>query len=217
MANPPRLPGVVLTACLLAALGLTASGAPPQGTPATGDGTRIIIPGRPGEPARVDTSGRLQAPEGDAYSAADAWFVRMMIPHHAQALEMAAFASTRAGNPQVAGIAGRIKAAQTPEIMQFKAWLDARKLSETEPGGHDHDTMPGMQSREAMRALGAAKGDEFDRMFVTMMTAHHQGAVEMAELRLRATGDPMIERLAAAIAFEQAVEIDRMRDIIAIG
>ncbi|HEX6681449.1 MAG TPA: DUF305 domain-containing protein [Candidatus Limnocylindrales bacterium] len=216
MANPERRRSIViLTAFLLAALGLSASGATPAVAPATATGTRVIVPGRPGETARVDTSGQVKPPEANVVSAVDAWFVRMMIPHHAQALEMAAFASTRARNPQIAAIAARIKAAQTPEIMQFKAWLDANKLSETEPGGHDHDAMPGMQSREAMRALAAATGDEFDRMFVQMMSEHHRGAMDMAELRLRSNGDVMIERLAEAIAFEQAVEINRLHDIIA--
>jgi uncharacterized protein (DUF305 family) len=81
-------------------------------------------------------------------------------------------------------------------------------------GSHNHTTMPGMQSPEAMRDLANTTGEQFDRMFVTMMSAHHRGAIDMAALRLRSDGDTMVERMADAIAFEQSVEITRLHDII---
>lgn len=206
---------LLLVVCALAAFGVTASAGKPTPTPTTTSAAWVIVPGRPGEPATVGSSDRIRAPAGDAYTAADVWFVRMMIPHHAQAIEMAALAAQRAHNPQVVAIAGRIRAAQFPEILQLRAWLDAHGLDETgNDGTHNHATMPGMQPPEAMRALANAKGEQFDRVFVQMMSAHHQGAIDMAGLRLRSDGDIMVERMADAIAFEQSVEITRMRDII---
>jgi uncharacterized protein (DUF305 family) len=175
----------------------------------------VIAPGRPGELATIGSSDRIKAPEGDAYTPADVLFVRMMIPHHSQAIEMAALAAQRAHNPQIVAIAGRIRAAQLPEIVQFRAWLKARGLDEIgNEGSHNHTTMPGMQSPEAMRDLANTTGEQFDRMFVTMMSAHHRGAIDMAALRLRSDGDTMVERMADAIAFEQSVEITRLHDII---
>jgi uncharacterized protein (DUF305 family) len=197
---------MLVMGCVLVPLNFTVSAQEP--------GARVIIPGRPGEPAVVTDAGKVKPPEGDAYTAADVWFVRMMIPHHAQALEMGALAPGRAGNPQIAAIAERMRAAQAPEMLTFRAWLAARRLSEQD-GAHDHATMPGMQPPEAVRALAAASGAEFDRMFVAMMSAHHQGAIDMASVRLRSSGDVMVERMAEAVAFEQAVEIGRMRDILA--
>lgn len=209
-----RTLSVAVVCCVLAGLAFTASGSAPVPSTAAASGTRVIMPGRPGEPARIGSSDWVRAPDGKAYTAADVWFVRMMIPHHEQAVEMASLAAQRAHNRQIASLAGRIQAAQRPEILQLRSWLTARGLGETgDDGTHDHTTMPGMQSPEAMRALAAAGGEQFDRMFVAMMTAHHQGAIDMAGLRLRAEEDVMIERMANEIAFEQAVEIDRMRDM----
>lgn len=204
-----RTLGMGVMVCVLLPLNFTVSAQEP--------GARVIIPGRPGEPAVVGDAGKVKPPEGtahsDAYTAADVWFVRMMIPHHAQALEMGALARGRAGNPQIVAIAERMRAAQAPEILTFRAWLAARRLSEQD-ANHDHATMPGMQSPEAIQELAKAGGAEFDRMFVAMMSAHHQGAIDMASVRLRSSGDVMVERMAEAVAFEQAVEIGRMRDIL---
>lgn len=195
---------------LVGGVALAAAGSAPTAEP---PGVRVVAPGRPGEQAQVSTGNEVEAPAEAAHSAADVWFVRMMIPHHAQALEMATLAADRAQHPQIAAIAARMKAAQQPEILRFQAWLRERGLTETAPG-HDHAAMPGMQTPEAMRALAAAHGEHFDTMFVDMMSAHHRGAIDMAGVRLRAQGDLMVEKMAGAIAFEQAVEIDRMRDIL---
>ena len=214
MASPSaRRLSILLLAFALAFFGIAASG-PPHLTA----GPMVIVPGRPGEPAKLLPADQVKAPDGNAYSAADVWFVRMMIPHHSQAIEMAALAPGRAGNPRITAIAERIKAAQAPEILQLRSWLRQHKLGETDGGdngGHDHATMPGMQSPEAMRALANAKGDQFDRMFVDMMSAHHKGAIDMAGLRLRSNGgDLLVERMANAIGYEQEVEINRMREIL---
>jgi uncharacterized protein (DUF305 family) len=214
MAHPTarRLTLTVLVFAL-AFFGVTAS----DRTPApVASGPMVIVPGRPGEPARTMPADQVKVPDGEAYSATDVWFVRMMIPHHTQAIEMASLAAGRAHNPQITGIAERIKAAQLPEVVQLRAWLKQRGLGESiDDNGHDHTTMPGMQTPSAMKALAGAEGDQFDRMFVEMMSAHHRGAIDMAALRLRSTGgDIMVERIANAIGFEQEVEISRMRDIL---
>lgn len=170
----------------------------------------VIVPGRPGEPATVQPADRVAPTAGPRYNTLDVWFVRMMIPHHTQALRMAALAPDRAGDPRVRALADRIRASQSPEIYQMRAWLDARGLPPEEPG-HDHGTMRGMQSPTAMRRLAAATGAEFDRMFVTMMIDHHRGAIEMAINLLRVGVDVTTGEIATAVAAEQGVEIDRMR------
>lgn len=174
----------------------------------------VIVPGRPGETAAVIAADEIQAPDGTRYNEHDVTFVRMMIPHHAQALEMAALAPGRAGDPRIRAIAERISVGQGPEIEVLRAWLDARGLPET-GAGHQHDQMPGMQPPEAIAALGAATGEAFDALFVELMSAHHQGAVEMATEVLRTGADQQVQELAGAIAIEQSVEIDRMRDLLA--
>ncbi|MFG3698226.1 DUF305 domain-containing protein [Micromonospora sp. NPDC047620] len=175
----------------------------------------VIVPGRPGEAAAVRPAEELRdAAPTSRHNSMDVWFVRMMIPHHAQALEMAALAPDRAGDPDLRALAERIRASQGPEIGMMRGWLQTRGLSPDVPG-HDHGTMRGMQSPEAMRQLAAARGAEFDRLFVRMMTEHHRGAVQMATDLLKVGADLTLSEFANSVATEQAVEIDRMRDVLA--
>jgi uncharacterized protein (DUF305 family) len=191
----------------------------PAGAPAAGPGAssspppvRVVLPGRPGESAGITDSDRVRAPDGSAYNSIDVAFVQMMIAHHEQALTMAALAAGRAGDPRVAAVAQRIRAAQAPEIARLRAWLRERGLGDTDPR-HDHATMPGMQDDTAMAALEAATGADFDRRFVTMMSAHHRGAVEMAGDVLGGGTDQGVSELANELAVEQGSEIRRMADL----
>lgn len=218
---------VVLAAGLVGWATAGRSGPPAQSTSdaaAAGGGQRatsspvpVIVPGRPGEPAAVVPPDQLVAPDGTAYHALDAWFVRMMIPHHEQALQIAALAPGRAGNPQVVAIAERITAAQQPEIRQFRAWLTARGLAESDDRrpAHEHAGMPGMQPEGEIQSLAAAHGAAFDRMFVAMMSEHHQGAVQMATEVLRVGTNEQVAKMATDVAAEQSAEIGRLRDVLA--
>jgi uncharacterized protein (DUF305 family) len=209
---------VVEVAGVAVALGVRAAG-PDDGKPAasaspspTESPVPVIVPGRPGESASVIPSDQLPAPDGSLYNAADTFFVRMMIPHHAQAIEMAALAPDRAAHPQIRAVASRITAAQKPEIAVFQAWLKARNLGENQDG-HDHAGMKGMQPPEAIKGLASLKGDAFDKMFVDMMVAHHEGAIAMATDVLAHGRDERLNELATGIAAEQQAEIGRMRQI----
>ncbi|MDZ5442959.1 DUF305 domain-containing protein [Micromonospora sp. 4G57] len=180
----------------------------------TADVPPVIVPGRPGESAAVRPAQEVRDASPPRYNSLDVWFVRMMIPHHQQALEMAALAESRAADPRVRAVADRIRAAQEPEIGLMRGWLAARGLPAEVPG-HDHGTMRGMQSPEAMRGLAAARGADFDRLFVQMMTAHHQGAVAMATDLLKVGADLTMSEFANSVATEQGVEIDRMHELLA--
>lgn len=188
----------------------TSTATPSPSTPA--DGPPVIVPGRPGEPAVTRAAADVRNDSPPPYNSLDVWYVRMMIPHHEQALEMAQLAPSRSGNPQVSAIAERIRAAQAPEIAVMRAWLQERNLPPDVPG-HDHSTMRGMQSPEEMQRLTAARDAEFDRLFVQMMTEHHEGAVEMSANVLKVGQDQRLSELAASIGHEQAVEINRMREL----
>ncbi|GAB3146367.1 DUF305 domain-containing protein [Micromonospora sonneratiae] len=173
----------------------------------------VIVPGRPGDQATVKRADEVAEVGARRYNSLDTWFVRMMIPHHTQALRMAALAPERTADDRVRALAARIQASQAPEILQMRAWLDTRGLELDPRGGHDHGTMRGMQTPEAMRRLAAARGRDFDRLFVTMMIEHHQGAIEMATDLLRVGIDVTVEEIATSVAAEQAVEINRMREL----
>jgi uncharacterized protein (DUF305 family) len=173
---------------------------------------RVVVPGRPGESAVVTDSDRVDAPDGSTYNAVDTAFVQMMIVHHGQAVTMADLAAERAGSDGVRALADRISAAQKPEIEVLRAWLRSRARPASDPG-HDHATMPGMQSAADLAALSAARGAEFDRRFVAMMTAHHQGAIRMAGDALAGGTDQTVQELANEMAVEQGSEIRRMRQL----
>ncbi|GAA1038749.1 DUF305 domain-containing protein [Virgisporangium ochraceum] len=205
-------------ALVVAAIIVTSGGGEPDGetragaskTPSTSP-VPVIVPGRPGQAASTVMSDELRAPDGTVHNLPDIYFMRMMIPHHTQALEMAVLAPERTTHPQLLAIADRVRAAQLPEIAYMRSWLDARGLKVDDPG-HDHGTMPGMQTRDRLDALKAARGDAFDRLFIDMMISHHQGAIRMATDVLRAGKNDQVEELANNIAAEQDVEIGRMRE-----
>lgn len=205
--------GLALRPAGRSATAVTAPTAVVSPTPPPTDGPAVIVPGRPGESAVARPAGEVRDTAPPRYNSLDVWFVRMMIPHHQQALQMAELAADRAGSPQIKAVADRIRGAQGPEIGMMRGWLSARGLPAEVPG-HDHGTMRGMQSPEAIRRLSDARGADFDRLFVQMMTAHHQGAVTMATDLLSVGADQQLNEFANAVATEQAVEIDRMRELI---
>ncbi|MGY0006349.1 DUF305 domain-containing protein [Micromonospora sp. I033] len=208
---------------VVAGLVLTGRGdTPPAAAPATPSATGaappvaappVVVPGRPGEAAATRAAQEVRDAAPPRYNGLDVWYVRMMIPHHQQAVEMASLAPDRAADPRVRAVADRIRAAQGPEIGVLRGWLEARDLPAEVPG-HDHGTMRGMQSADAVRQLAAARGAEFDRLFVRMMTAHHEGAVVMSTDLLKVGTDQTLQEFANAVATEQSAEIARLRELV---
>ncbi|MFC0033004.1 DUF305 domain-containing protein [Micromonospora chaiyaphumensis] len=207
----------VMVGVVLAGWGGSRPAAAPAGPSATAtppvDAPPVVVPGRPGEPAATRAAQEVRDGAPPRYNGLDVWYVRMMIPHHQQAVEMASLAPDRAADPRVRAVADRIRAAQGPEIGVLRGWLGARDLP-AEVAGHDHGTMRGMQSAEAVRQLAAARGADFDRLFVRMMTAHHEGAVIMSTDLLKVGADQTLQEFANAVAVEQSAEIARLRDLI---
>src|SRR5882762_3045379 len=119
-------------------------------------------------PARAD-SGR------SSYTAADVHFVSGMIGHHAQAIQMAGWAPSHGASPAVRVLCERIVVAQNDEIVFAQRWLRERDevVPPADPRGH---LMPGMLTPDQMAQLDAARGPQFDRLFLTFMIQHHRGA-----------------------------------------
>lgn len=159
-----------------------------------------------------------------AHNQADISFAEGMIPHHAQAVAMSTMAAGRAASPQVKDLAARIQAAQQPEIDQMsgllRAWNAPVPASDSAQGGMGQmdrgasGGMPGMMSGDQMRQLGQAPGEDFDRMFLQMMIAHHQGAVTMARTELRDGQNPDARQLAQRIIDAQQREITEMQALL---
>jgi uncharacterized protein (DUF305 family) len=153
------------------------------------------------------------APAGAEFNDADVEFAQMMVPHHQQAVEMAALAETRASDPEVKQLAAQIKGAQDPEIRTMLGWLATWKQPSA-MAGHDMSGMPGMMSGQDMTALKNATGKDFDRKFATMMIAHHEGAIEMAREEQAKGKHAEAKALAATIEKAQTAEIATLKKIV---
>lgn len=146
----------------------------------------------------------------NTYSMNDQMFAAMMIPHHEQAIEMSDLALTRSTNADVLELARQIKAAQAPEIEEMKTWGETSMMDHS---GHGMN-MGGMLSDSEIATLSAASGVEFDRLFLSGMIAHHEGAIEMAEGILESK-NPKVRDFAAKIIKVQAKEISTMKALLA--
>jgi uncharacterized protein (DUF305 family) len=186
----------------------------------------IVQPGAPGQPSRPLTPAEAAQIAETRFSPDDVRFMQHMIPHHAQALEMAALVKGRTSRKDLREVAGRIDASQSDEMRFMRTWLRERRQPEAAPmmagAGHEHHavaehTRMGMATPEQMAALRAAKGPEFDRQFLQRMITHHEGAVTMAKELLDKPGsahDPVLAAWVDEVINEQGAEIERMERLL---
>jgi uncharacterized protein (DUF305 family) len=153
-------------------------------------------------------------PAAGAHNDADVMFAQMMIPHHRQAIEMADMILAKQGiSSEVTALATGIKGAQTPEIDQMTGWLVGWGQSGTPSMDMGHD-MGGTMSQADMDALHKAAGKDAEKVFLTGMITHHQGAIDMAEDELANGQNPDAKKLAQSVSDTQQVEIDKMNQLL---
>lgn len=151
------------------------------------------------------------------FNDADVMFLQMMYPHHEQAVDMAEMVPQRSQNPELLALATAIEQAQGPEMQQMTALLQSfgkPAPTDGDHGDHGDHQMPGMMSDEQMDALEAANGEEFDRMWLEMMIAHHQGAIDMADTEIADGQNADAKALAESIKTTQQAEIDQMNGML---
>src|SRR4051812_8913800 len=162
------------------------------------------------------------------YTQADADFMSHMIGHHAQAIAMSRWAPTHGASAAVLRLADRIINAQQDEIATMQTWLRDRlqPIPEATPNGMkmtmngmEHMMlMPGMLTEAQMKQLDAARGPEFDRLFLTFMIQHHRGAVSMVKDLFGTYGagqDETVFKFASDVNVDQTTEIVRMEKMLA--
>jgi uncharacterized protein (DUF305 family) len=160
------------------------------------------------------------------YTPADVEFLSGMIGHHAQAIQMAGWAPSHGANASIKALCERIVVAQNDEIAFSQRWLREHDqyVPPADPRGHvmqgmDHPMlMPGMLSPEQMAQLDAARGTEFDRLFLTFMIQHHKGALAMVDKLLAVPGaaeNGPVYRFATDVHVDQTTEINRMNLMLA--
>lgn len=213
-ATAPTIATLVAGLAVIACSG--GSGSEPAPTPEAGSTTQLEALYH----ARTD-SARLR------FNEADVRFMTGMIGHHGQALVMAAMAPSHGASPSIRTLTARILNSQNDEIATMQRWLRDRgqPVPEVEVVGTTLEVngseytmrMPGMLTPEQMRELEAARGPEFDRLFLTYMIQHHQGAVTMVHDLFATDGAAQgtaTFKLASDIQVDQSTEIARMKAML---
>ena len=149
---------------------------------------------------------------------ADITFAQQMVPHHEQAIEMGRLVAEADADPEVQDLAAQIEKAQGPEIETLNGWLEDWGVPSSQHEGmsmeHESGVGDGMMSRAQMADLDRASGAEFDRLWLTLMIEHHQGAITMARREVRDGKNREAINLAQQIIDGQTAEIDRMKELI---
>ena len=181
---------------------------------ATACGGSSSTAGKPGAGPGAPNAASASATGASAHNAADVAFATDMIPHHAQAVQMADMALVKATDPEVKTLAAAIKGAQDPEIETMTGWLTDwnAPLPMTGMSMSSGNSM-GMMSAGDMAQLDKATGPMFDKIWVQMMTAHHQGALTMAKSELANGQFADAKALAQRIITSQSAEITKMAAI----
>ena len=189
----------------------------------SGSAPVVVQPGAPGQPTRtLPPTTRAKLPP---HSDADVQFMQGMIMHHAQAVEMTALIDSHTDNKELRSLGARISRSQSDEIRFMKRWLTARgkPTSMEMPGmsGMDMSShqmlMPGMLTTKQMNALRESKADEFDRLFLTGMIQHHNGALIMVKDLFDTAGagqDAEIFNFATDVDSGQRAEIKIMQNML---
>ncbi len=159
------------------------------------------------------------------YTAADVHFMSGMIYHHAQAVLIAGWAPSHDASPSLRALCERIVVGQGDEIALMQRWLrdrheevpDPSATHAMMPGMDPAPMMPGMLTADQLAQLDRARGREFDRLFLTFMIQHHQGAIAMVNA-LFGTGageQEKVFRFASDVFADQTTEIARMQKMLA--
>jgi uncharacterized protein (DUF305 family) len=193
----------------------------------------IFQPGAPGSPSRTITVAEALELARTSFTGDDVGFMQHMIVHHAQAVEMVGLLETHGANPTVKLLGRRIAMSQEAEMALMRDWLTERgqplemRDMHAGHGGMDHSEhmghampasetplMPGMLSPAQMERLAAARGPDFDRLFLTGMIQHHQGALDMVSDLLEhpdAAQDTLLSDFTTSVIADQSTEILRMQ------
>ncbi len=141
----------------------------------------------------------------------DQQFIRHMVTHHQQGIELAGLAVIRARDPHLRALARLMVASQAGENQIFQAWWSSWfDVPMAICSAEERAVMPGFLSAPQIEQLKDAPDDVFDRQFIEDMTYHHAGAVKMADEEWHGAGDLRLKLFAHAIRHEQQGEIALM-------
>jgi uncharacterized protein (DUF305 family) len=172
---------VVAAACGVRAGEPSSGSAPPVQDPAAATHTHEPAAQAPQQDHAHAGAMSLPATAGPGYTVADVRFMQHMIGHHAQALTMVALAPSRDAGERLLQLAQKIDISQKDEIAFMKRWLEERDQAVPADAQAQAMQMPGMLTPQQLAELAAARGQEFERLFLTFMIQHHRGALTMVD------------------------------------
>jgi uncharacterized protein (DUF305 family) len=177
----------------------------------------IIQPGLPGTVSKEINSNEAINIASTGFTKDDTVFMNHMIVHHEQALTLSRLAPNRTNTQEILDLAGRIDVSQEDEISFMQAWLEERNIEVHAHMSMHHMKMMGMASYQDIAELSNSKGMEFDELFLRLMIAHHEGALDMVRELKRQPGsayDPLMFEFVSDLSNDQGVEIERMNTLL---
>jgi len=192
------------------------------------DRAPIVQPGAPGEASRIIAADRAADLSRVQHTLDDVRFMQRMIAHHAQAIQMVELLPSRTDREDMRLLARRIELSQADEIDFMRQWLRARGAAQpvvspspdrhaAHHGAESPDSMPGMLSGDEMSQLSAARGADFERLFLEGMIRHHAGALTMVRELFATSGagqEVEIFSFASDVEADQRMEIGRMSTML---
>lgn len=202
---------------IAAALSAVAAGATVLGACTSGSEnaspTSAAAVGHTGHGAPAASSSAASGTAANArFNDADVRFATMMYPHHAQAVDMAKMVDGKGARAEVVALAAEIRGAQQPEMDAFTRLLS--QWGRPAPSASMDHAMDGMMTEDQMNKLGSLRGADFDREWLTMMIAHHKGAITMADDELAQGVNAENRTIATQIKSGQQAEIVRMEKLL---
>ena len=179
----------------------------------------IIQPGAPGEASKTLDPQAASNIADTSYIKADVKFLQGMIIHHQQAILMSSMVDKRTNNETIVDLAKRIDVSQEDEINFMESWLYDRGENKKDIPHHNMHMdmgMAGMATPKQLEDLKNTKATDFDRLFLQLMIAHHDGALKMVEELREFSGsayDPILSEFVSDLVNDQGVEIERMNTI----
>lgn len=188
--------------------------------------------GQDGHDGHDTPSAVSTARNGDVFNDADVAFATAMIPHHAQAVQMANLAADRPLPPALRTLVDDVHRTQVGEVETMVTWLTdwgkeipetsmdhanaGHDMSDMEGGEHAGD-MPGMMDDARMAELEKASDADFPDLWMTMMIEHHEGAITMARTEQEDGRFAAAVDLAEAVVTAQEKETATMRSLLSEG
>lgn len=210
MTSNRRCGRAVSAVALLVGLGgcISTGGMGGMGTPTPMMSQGATASGRP-------TMSGMYPSAGGHVNGADVMFVQMMLPHHAQAVTMSTTLLTKSGiSAKSLNLARQIRAAQGPEITTMEGWLEDWGQKPMNSGSEGMSPGDGMATGAELKAFDEADGVAVERLYLTLMTAHHAGAITMASTEIQNGQNPDAVELAKNIVVSQQKEIITMKTLL---